>query len=473
MGIRLKLLLPMVMLWLGLFALVNFSWIPNLEEKEIDFYLHEQEEKIDLLITGLTESILQSDLGNIHATIDAVLEKNSDWISITLRDTNGELLFPFDDLSKDDHPETYLHIDYRSYDNRNIVADVNLVTNPSKAIDKSGDLVNQIRWMIIFLLVVAISFTIFIQENVIRKPLKRLSDAMLRINQQDYSVRLPEPTNDEIGSLINTFKEMRHNLQMHDAQLYRMRDKALASSKAKSEFIAKMNHELRTPLNGILGSVQLMEQDLDEGIEINREYLSLITKASTELLETVNNVLTLAKNSKGKLELNNKHFNLRSLIEHSIDLFTPAIRKGNNTLEFHYSLNNDEIYGDEEKIQIIINNLVSNACKFTKNGEVLVNVFSNESDGESRIVMEVSDSGIGIKEEDQDKIFEAFIQVDNSYTREYDGTGLGLSMCSELANLMQGEIGVSSSHGKGSTFRFVFPASVKLVSHEIGAASRT
>ncbi len=260
------------------------------------------------------------------------------------------------------------------------------------------------------------------------------------------------------GGTVTVFSDI-SDLKTKQQQLEDARLEAVAASGAKSQFLASMSHELRTPLNAIIGYSEMLAEDADDmGFGEAREDLEKIMSSGRHLLALINDVLDLSKIEAGKMELYVETFSLRSLLEEVVATVKPLVDKNGNKLGVKLELDDDEIETDKTKLRQNLFNLLSNASKFTKQGRIDLNVDQFIKDGLTWYRFSVADTGIGMTPEQTERLFDAFVQAEQSTTRDFGGTGLGLAIAQQFTKMMGGEITVQSQSGVGSTFSFEIPA---------------
>lgn len=336
-----------------------------------------------------------------------------------------------------------------------------------------------------------ISFGILILSTIIAlrvsqqigNPIQKLTNTVKNIAAGDLSVKLDLDAPAELGVLENCVTQMVNELKIaqidiesritdfthelqetleeleeRNAELDIARSNALEASREKSEFLASMSHEIRTPLSGIIGFAELLESSKLDGQQ--SEYATIITESSRNLLIIIEEILDISKIESGKLNINTDDCDLIEVTETIITLLSPAAQS--KSIELLYDIDPVTphlIISDSVRIQQIMTNLIGNAIKFTENGYVHIRIELDPID-DNFIKIVVTDTGIGMSPDSRQNLFKAFSQADNSITRRFGGTGLGLVISRKLTELLGGNIGFSSTPDKGSSFWFTLPKKV-------------
>lgn len=341
-----------------------------------------------------------------------------------------------------------------------------------------GEIAAEITWIALGLFMVCLVMALIVARwlGVIGfRPLDRLLEAMRRITSSgDFSIRLqPEPDPDfhTISVSFNTMLaeiEVR-NARLSDtaAELLQARDEAQKASMAKSQFLANMSHELRTPLNAIIGYTDVLQEELVEaGLDRSVEDVHWIHSSARQLLTLINGILDLSKIEAGRMDLEVQEFAVAEVLREVTAMLDPIATRKGNTLHMQIDQSVGTAISDSVKLRQCLLNLGSNACKFTENGHVFILARMEEED----LVFSVSDTGIGITEEELNRLFQPFVQADASTTRRYGGTGLGLTITWRFAELLGGSIAVESVPGEGSTFTLRIKANLQRLAADEEAA---
>lgn len=293
----------------------------------------------------------------------------------------------------------------------------------------------------------------------ISQPIVTLTESAKRLASGDFSGKIPQAPDDEVGKLAQSFKKMTESLHQSIDQVNEKNRQLAQGSRLKSEFLANMSHEIRTPMNAIMGMSEFLRGTRLDAEQ--KELVNVITHSGRSLLTLINDILDVSKVEAGKLELHLQAFNFNEWLKALAD--SARLSSSSKGLEFSISVDKNMppyIYADSVRLGQCFNNLISNAVKFTDRGFIKVSVevlsLTRKMDKQNvQLKVSVTDSGIGIEKSQQKKIFNKFFQADGSASRLYGGTGLGTTITKQLVNLMGGEIDLESCEGQGSSFWFV------------------
>jgi signal transduction histidine kinase/CheY-like chemotaxis protein len=327
--------------------------------------------------------------------------------------------------------------------------------------------------------IVAVCVAYFSQRSIVR-PIDHLAEVARNVtNDGNYAVRVEGTVEGELKDLYRAFNGMLTQIQASKLELQqvndgleqrvvertndlaRARDAAEAASRAKSDFLANMSHEIRTPLNAIMGYADLLRRGWVESQAEREEMLTTVHSSGRHLMTVLNDILDLSKIESGRMELELRPESPHQILSEVVSLMRVSFREKNLDLEYHWQGPIPKlIETDSARLHQILVNLMGNARKFTLSGVVQIVARLDRRAPDSRLIVDVIDTGVGIPLEKQAQVFEPFVQADTSVTRRFGGTGLGLSISRRLARMMGGDLTLTSQPGKGSCFTLVIPTGV-------------
>ncbi|MEM9401173.1 MAG: response regulator [Pseudomonadota bacterium] len=303
------------------------------------------------------------------------------------------------------------------------------------------------------IILISLAVLLFMNSQII-SPLQTLTRIMQRMRSTgNLNIQADSRRRDEIGQLAREFKELVTKLDLARHDLEEARDEAVAYALSKSEFLARMSHEIRTPMNGVVGMTELLKNT--ELTDHQSRCVRTIGESGSTLLSLINDILDFSKIDAGKMTMESADVNLRELLEETVEGFAEhASRKGLELVSNISADVNAIVQTDPTRLRQVIVNLLGNALKFTKAGEVVLTVGADAVDDELTAHFSICDTGVGIRAEARESVFEAFSQEDSSTTRMYGGTGLGLAISNQIVGQMGGELLLDSTEGEGSSFSF-------------------
>lgn len=435
-----------------------------------------QKNILNTISSSALESIITEDVASLDTIISELLQSNPTIHSLNISNEESKPLAKLTRKNKVSEEFLFEHSEAIKYGGETF-GYINIRWNLTKNLTETEEHLKKITVFTSSMLMLLAVITTFLLHMLVIRPMRGIENRLLghatgesngskkysssrEFNQLSYTISKLESltiSKDELQKEV----AIRKNAQI---ELAKARDEALKASRSKSSFLANMSHELRTPLNAIIGYSEIIAEEAEDNEhDIYLQDANKINNAGKHLLELISDILDLSKIESGKMELSVKTINLPNLIDSITDTVSPLVEKNSNKLEVIWPENIGEIQNDDVKLKQVILNLLSNACKFTKQGVISLKMQRLVYKNSDWITFSVEDTGIGISSENQKKIFESFSQADNSTSREYGGSGLGLAISRNFCLLMNGDLQVESEPGKGSCFTIKIPAIVGLV----------
>ena len=455
-----------------------FYVLPEHDKQERISLKQASQQHLQTLSIAVVSSLLKRQYAALYELMDNQKRANSNWKSLVLEIEDGFKIYPLSDekieTGKDD---IFIETDILFLDEK--LGKISLVINIAKDLEKTHLLLYKNILIVLALLFLLLLFILLFIEKTITHPLAKLNNAFIQMANKNYSYELPEIRHDEVGEVINGFKLMRDKLysdEMEFNALYEnekkmseklrfmmsdlevAREEAEQASRTKSEFLANMSHEIRTPMNAIINLVQLSLEEKD--FEKQHYYLTQVSDSSSLLLNIINDILDFSKIEAGKLAISKIPFDLHRMLKVIENIFSLKAEEKGLVIQF---INDKDLpvalIGDDLRLKQILINLIGNAIKFTEKGSVTVtsHVLAYSEENYALIKFSIRDTGIGVAKEKLPKLFTAFVQAEDATTRQFGGSGLGLTISQSLAKLLGGKLSAESELGKGSCFYVQLP----------------
>lgn len=431
-------------------------WVPQFTRLWVEVASRETEQQIAIVADSLTPFMLSNQFAGVYETLDALIERNENWRQVVLVNEEGRRIYPI--LLPD--PEVGPHLWQTTQQltfRGEPIGQLSATVDFSEDLQRMNGMANSLGILAMLLFLLAVVVIGAVVEIFVLRRLRMLSRASSELSDGNYSAVLPPETCDEVGALSGVFRTMRQSIHDKEHDLNEAREAAVSAATAKAQFLATMSHEIRTPMNGVIPVAEMLAATALDARQ--RKLVDTIQLSGRALSSIIDDILDFSRLDAGHVTIRSDPFDLTELVGGIHDIL--ATTAENKSIRLHTDVAPELsglFEGDGGRLRQVLLNLAGNAVKFTERGHVILRAEQHEdADGNPWIRIAVEDTGIGIPPDQIERIFDRFSQVDNSTSRDFGGSGLGLSISRMLVGAMGGDIGVHSKVGSGSTFWVMLP----------------